>query len=99
MVAEREQNEIDQSLDYIEQQQKEFETTLDVYEKSSEEILGSGGGLRVLDTGPADAERDKKWVPCLLIPLVFFPNLNSPAICLQAISTPIWTTCPLRSLR
>lgn len=62
LAAEREQNEIDASLDHIEQQQKELAATLDVYEKSSEEILGrQGGGLRALDAGPADTERDKKY--------------------------------------
>lgn len=58
-AAEREQNEIEQSLDHIEQQQKELDSTLAAYEKASQEILGSGG-LRALDTGPADTERDKK---------------------------------------
>lgn len=61
LAAEREQNEIDQSLDHIEQQQKDLSSTLDTYEKATEEILGGqGGSLRALDTGPADNERDKK---------------------------------------
>ena len=64
LAAEREQNDIDQSLDHIEQQQKDLAATLDAYEKSTEEILGGqGGNLRALDTGPADTERDKKYVP------------------------------------
>lgn len=63
LAAEREQNDIDQSLDHVEQQQKELASTLDAYEKVTHEILGSqGGGLRALDTGPADTERDKKSV-------------------------------------
>jgi Nsp1-like C-terminal region len=63
LAAEREQNDIDQSLDHIEQQQKDLSATLDAYEKSTEEILGGqGGSLRALDTGPADNERDKKCV-------------------------------------
>lgn len=62
-VAEREQNDIDQSLDHIERQQQELCTTLDAYEKITQEILGGqGGSIRALDTGPADTERDKKWV-------------------------------------
>lgn len=61
LSAEREQTDIDQSLDHIEQQQKELSTTLEAYEKLTDEILGSqGGSLRALDTGPADTERDKK---------------------------------------
>lgn len=61
LAAEREQNDIDQSLDHVEQQQKELASTLDAYEKVTQEILGSqGGSLRALDTGPADTERDKK---------------------------------------
>ncbi|RDB22852.1 Nucleoporin NSP1 [Hypsizygus marmoreus] len=63
LAAEREQNDIDQSLDHIEQQQKELASTLDAYEKVTQEILGSqGGGLRALDTGPADTERDKNYM-------------------------------------
>lgn len=57
---EREQNEIDQSLDHIEQQQKDLCSTLDSYEKAMQDILGGQGSLRALDTGPADTERDKK---------------------------------------
>ena len=60
LAAEREQTDIDQSLDHIEQQQKDLAATLDAYEKSTEEILGGqGSNLRALDTGPADTERDK----------------------------------------
>jgi nuclear pore complex protein Nup62 len=67
LAAEREQNDIDQSLDHIEQQQKDLSATLDVYEKSTEEILGGqGGSLRALDTGPADNEREKKYVALYL---------------------------------
>jgi len=63
LAAEREQNDIDQSLDHIEQQQKDLSAILDVYEKSTEEILGGqGGSLRALDTGPADNERDKNYM-------------------------------------
>ncbi|KAF9008924.1 Nsp1-like C-terminal region-domain-containing protein [Cyathus striatus] len=63
LAAERQQNEIDQSLDHIEQQQKDLSSTLDTYEKVSNEILGGqGGGLRALDTGPADTERDKNYM-------------------------------------
>jgi len=63
LAVEREQNDIDQSLDHIEQQQKDLSATLDAYEKSTEEILGGqGGSLRALDTGPADNERDKNYM-------------------------------------
>lgn len=62
LAAEREQNDIDQSLDHIEQQQRDLGATLEEYEKQAEEILGrQGGSLRSLDTGPADSERDKKY--------------------------------------
>ena len=70
LAAEREQNDIDQSLDHIEQQQKELTATLEAYEKVADEILGSQGGLRSLDTGPADTERDKKYVLPLPSPAV-----------------------------
>lgn len=61
--AEREQSDIDMALDHIEQGQRDLIATLDVYEKQAEEVLGGqGGSLRALDTGPADTERDKKWV-------------------------------------
>ena len=61
MAAERQQNDISESLDHIEQQQRDLASTLDTYEKVSQEILGQGGSLRSLDTGPADNERDKKY--------------------------------------
>ena len=61
LAVEREQSDIEQALDHIEQQQKDLSSTLDVYERSVGEVLGSqGGSLRALDTGPADTERDKK---------------------------------------
>ena len=61
MAAERQQKDIDESLNHIEQQQGELASILDTYEKVSHEILGGqGGSLRSLDTGPADNERDKK---------------------------------------
>ncbi|TFK43392.1 Nsp1-like C-terminal region-domain-containing protein [Crucibulum laeve] len=63
LAAERQQNDIDQSLDHIEQQQKDLASTLDAYEKVSQEVLGGqGGSLRTLDTGPADTERDKNYM-------------------------------------
>jgi nuclear pore complex protein Nup62 len=62
-IAEREQSDIEQSLEHIEQQQRDLLATLEVYEKTTEETMGSqGGNLRSLDTGPADTERDKKFV-------------------------------------
>ena len=61
LAAEREQNDIDQSLDHIEQQERELTATVEMYEKQMADILGGQGGtLRTLDTGPADTERDKK---------------------------------------
>ncbi|KAI6003858.1 Nsp1-like C-terminal region-domain-containing protein [Pisolithus albus] len=63
VAVEREQTDIEQTLDHIEQQQRDLSTTLDAYERSTEEILGTqGGSLRSLDTGPADTERDKNYV-------------------------------------
>lgn len=63
VAVEREQTEIDHTLDHIEQQQRDLSATLDAYERSAEEILGNqGGSLRALDTGPADTERDKNYV-------------------------------------
>ncbi|CAK5262754.1 unnamed protein product, partial [Mycena citricolor] len=61
LAAEREQNEIDQSLDHIEQQQKDLNSTLEAYEKATQEIFG-GSNMRALDAGPADTERDKKYL-------------------------------------
>ena len=61
LVAEREQNDLEQSLKHVEEQQNELASTLDVYEKYAGEIFDSqSGGLRALDVGPADAERDKQ---------------------------------------
>jgi len=63
LAAEREQNDIDQSLDHIEQQEKELIATVEIYEKQMSDILGGQSGtLRTLDTGPADTERDKNYM-------------------------------------
>jgi nuclear pore complex protein Nup62 len=62
LAAEREQNDIDQSLDHIEQQEKELSATVEMYEKQMSDILGGQGTLRTLDTGPADTERDKNYM-------------------------------------
>lgn len=60
--VEREQSDIEQTLDHIEQQQKDLSAALDAYERSVGQVLGGqGGSLRALDTGPADTERDKKY--------------------------------------
>ncbi|KAF9483946.1 hypothetical protein BDN70DRAFT_918003 [Pholiota conissans] len=62
-AAERQQNNINEALDHIEQQQKDLGSTLDAYEKASQDILGGqSGSLRSLDTGPADNERDKNYM-------------------------------------
>lgn len=72
LAAEREQNDIDQSLDHIEQQQKDLSSTLDAYEKATQEVFGGhGGNLRALDTGPADTERDKKYIRLDFNPMAF----------------------------
>jgi nuclear pore complex protein Nup62 len=68
LIAEREQADIDQALDHIEQQQKDLMATLEIYEKTAEETFGAQGGLRALDTGPADTERDRKYVVSPVIP-------------------------------
>lgn len=66
--VEREQSDIEQALDHIEQQQKDLLSTLDAYERSVGEVLGGqGGSIRALDTGPADTERDKKCVSCFIL--------------------------------
>lgn len=63
LAAEREQNDIDQSLEHIEQQEKELTAIVETYEKQMADILGGqGGNLRALDTGPADSERDKNYM-------------------------------------
>ncbi|KAH9045176.1 Nsp1-like C-terminal region-domain-containing protein [Lactarius pseudohatsudake] len=63
LAAEREQNDIDQSLEHIEQQEKELTSIVETYEKQMADILGGqGGNLRTLDTGPADTERDKNYM-------------------------------------
>jgi len=63
LAAEREQNDIDQSLDHIEQQERELSATVEMYEKQMADVLGGQGGtLRTLDTGPADTERDKNYM-------------------------------------
>lgn len=63
LVAEREQADIDQALDHIEQQQKELMAALELYEKTAEESLNTqSGNIRALDTGPADAERDRNYM-------------------------------------
>ena len=60
-AAERQQNDINEALERIEQHQKDLSATLETYERNSQEILGGqSGNLRTLDTGPADTERDKK---------------------------------------
>jgi len=62
MLSEREQSDLEQSLKHAEEQQTELASTLDVYEKYANELFDSqSGGLRALDVGPADAERDKQY--------------------------------------
>jgi len=80
LAAEREQNDIDQSLEHIEQQEKELTAIVEMYEKQMADILGGqGGNLRTLDTGPADTERDKKQVSLShdISKLTLFPQLHA----------------------
>ena len=82
LAAEREQNDIDQSLDHIEQQEKELTATVEMYEKQMSDILGGQGGtLRTLDTGPADTERDKKQVVLFVNALYTHANPFFPVTC------------------
>ena len=68
MAAEASQQLIEQTLTSVELQQEELSATLEVYEKQAKEILeGSGGALRALEAGPADAVRDRKWDDFLVI--------------------------------
>jgi len=61
LIAEREQVDIDQTLDHFEQQQKGLIAMLEVFEKMVEEISSvQGGSLGVPVAGPADTERDRK---------------------------------------
>ncbi len=94
LAAEREQNDVDQSLDHIEQQQKELSSALGAYEKATEEILGGqGGSLRALDTGPADTERDKKFVILAVSLLATSTDLSvTTVICSQMNSMATSTT-------
>jgi len=62
LSAEASQQLIEQTLSSVEAQQQELSSTLEIYEKQSKEILdGSGGALRALETGPADAARDRNY--------------------------------------
>jgi len=62
LAAEASQQLIEQTLSSVEAQQQELSATLEVYEKQAKEILdGSGGALRALETGPADAARDRNY--------------------------------------
>lgn len=83
LAAEREQNDIDQSLDHIEQQERELTATVEMYERQMSDILGGQSGtLRTLDTGPADTERDKKQV-FLFVDASYILILSSPVTCLR----------------
>ena len=62
LVAEREQVDIDRALGHTEQQQEDLMTTLEIYEKTAETFGAQSGGLRELDAGLADTERDRRSV-------------------------------------
>jgi nuclear pore complex protein Nup62 len=92
LAAEREQNDIDQSLDHIEQQERELSATVEMYEKQMSDILGGQSGtLRTLDTGPADTERDKKQV-FLSLTCRIHTDPFLPVTCLRPSFTIISTT-------
>ncbi|TRM67954.1 Nsp1-like C-terminal region-domain-containing protein [Schizophyllum amplum] len=61
LKAEREQQEIDRSLDSVETRQKELSQVLDEYEKNLDGLLGQGAGYHAMNAGPADTERDKNY--------------------------------------
>lgn len=61
LQAEKTQADVEASLDQIEDQQKQLSDALDGYERATDDILQSQG-MRGMDVGPADAERDKKYV-------------------------------------
>jgi len=63
LTAETTQSNVNNSLDQIEQQQRDLSSSLDNYEKVTREIFeGQGaGGIRGLDVGPADSERDRSY--------------------------------------
>jgi len=96
LVAEREQQDVDNALDHIEQQQKAISSTLEEYEKLSQDIFGGSErgnhavSIRALDSGPADTERDKKYeTPSIFrtgAPLIWY--FAPLAICLPRICKP-----------
>lgn len=96
--AEAKQKAVDEALDQIEGQQKELAATLDVYEKEAKAILeGQGGGLRALEQGPADAERDRKYVSWHLTFQLKATDIAPVATLWQHRSTPSSTSCLSRS--
>ncbi|KAG8936159.1 FG-nucleoporin nsp1 [Tulasnella sp. 418] len=60
LAAEKSQNDIEQSLTHIEEQQKQLSDALDGYERASNDFF-EGQGIRGLDIGPADTEREKSY--------------------------------------
>jgi nuclear pore complex protein Nup62 len=61
LTAETQQQQIDSTLSSVEAQQDELSNALDMYEKQAKDVLeGQSGALKILDSSPADAERDKK---------------------------------------
>lgn len=71
-VAEERQSSIEQTLDYVEQQQADLTSLLDGYESQVAELLqgattsginafGSQGVTRSMETGAADAERERAY--------------------------------------
>jgi len=61
LAAESSQQVIEQTLTSVEAQQQELAAALDSYEKQATDLLDTSAGLRTLDTGPADAERDRNF--------------------------------------
>jgi hypothetical protein len=59
------QTSVEDSLKHIEEQQAALSRTLDSYEAQTKAILNTQG--RQLDLGPANRERDNRWVFLALV--------------------------------
>ena len=62
VAAEQTQQEVDQSLDHIEDNQRQLLQVLDEYDQKIINVLDGQGDSRNLNSTPADAERDRKFV-------------------------------------
>lgn len=66
------QGSVEESLKHIEEQQNALGRTLDSYEQQTKAILNTQG--RSLDLGPANRERDNRFV--IVVVLLFFDRLH-----------------------